>query len=104
MSEFIVLVTVGNSEEGEKIARALVEERLAACVNIVPGITSIYRWDESIERDSELLLLAKTTDARLPELKQKVKALHSYEVPEILALPVTGGSEPYLAWLRAAVE
>jgi periplasmic divalent cation tolerance protein len=95
-----VLVTYPNRKVGEKIARALVEERLAACVNVIPGLTSIYRWEGRICRDAEGLLLIKTRQARLPALTRRVKALHPYTVPEVIALPLAGGSATYLSWVR----
>lgn len=99
MQPQIVFITVATAEEAERIACALVEERLAACANLIPGITSIYRWEGKVQREPEALLIVKTTDARLAALIQRVKELHSYQVPEIIALPVTGGSPEYLAWL-----
>ena len=95
----VVLVTVGSEDEASKIARSLVEERLAACVNIVPGVRSIYRWQGAVEDESEVLVLIKASADSLEDLEKRVLALHSYEVPEILALPIDRGSEAYLAWL-----
>ncbi len=100
MSEVVVLITASAEEEAVKIARALVEDRLAACVNIVKSIRSIYRWEGKIEDDQEVLMLAKTTQALFPTLEKRVKELHSYTVPEIIAVPIIHGSENYLAWLR----
>jgi periplasmic divalent cation tolerance protein len=100
----IVLITAPAMEEAERIAQTLVEERLAACANLLPGITSIYRWEGRVERDFEMLLIVKTTDDCLPALIRRVRELHSYEVPEILAVPVTGGSPEYLAWLLSSVD
>lgn len=96
----VVYITVPNPEEGEKIARALVEKRLAACVNILPGLRSIYRWQGKICDDKELLLMAKTTVALFDALEKEVKALHSYKVPEIIALPIVAGSKEYLNWIE----
>ncbi|MGD9764933.1 MAG: divalent-cation tolerance protein CutA [Candidatus Binatia bacterium] len=95
----IVLVTVGARAEGERLADALVGESLAACVNIVGPVRSIYRWHGEICRDEEHLLLIKTAPARYAELEARVRALHSYDVPEVIALPIERGSEPYLQWL-----
>ena len=95
-----VLVTCPNTKVGEKIGRTLVDERLAACVNILPGLTSIYRWQGKVCRDAEILLLIKTHRTRLPALNRRVKSLHPYSVPEIIALPILGGSAPYLSWVR----
>ncbi|MGC3997381.1 MAG: divalent-cation tolerance protein CutA [Anaeromyxobacter sp.] len=100
----VVLVTAPDRERALGLARALVEERLAACGNVLPGLTSVYRWEGRVQEDAEALLLLKTTLARLPALEERVRALHPYQVPEVLALPVAGGSAAYLAWLAGAVE
>jgi periplasmic divalent cation tolerance protein len=97
----IVLVTVPSREDGERIAEPLVGEGLAACVNIVGPIRSIYRWQGEICRDDEHLLLIKSTRARYAALEARVKELHSYEVPEVVALPIEMGSAAYLEWVRA---
>ena len=105
MSEpLAVLMTAGSQEEAERVAQALVAEMLAACVNIVPGVTSIYRWEGKVQRDQEWLLVAKSRRDVLDRLVERVQALHSYDVPEIIALPLAGGSEPYLRWLDSVVE
>jgi periplasmic divalent cation tolerance protein len=104
MQSHIVFITAGSAEEAERIAHALVEERLAACVNIVPGVTSVYRWEGQVQRDAEVLLVAKTLEANVARLAQRVKELHSYDVPEVVALPITDGSPEYLAWLADSVE
>jgi len=105
MSEpLVVLMTAGSQEEAERIAEALVAEMLAACVNVVPGVTSIYRWEGKVQRDQEWLLVAKSRRDMLDRLVERVQALHSYDVPEIIALPLAGGSEPYLRWLDSVVE
>jgi len=96
----IVLVTVGSREEGERIAEALVGEQRAACVNVVGPIRSIYRWENVVQRDEELLLIIKTRAALFAEVAARVHALHSYQTPEVIALPITAGSEAYLDWLR----
>ena len=98
--ELIVLVTTPNSAEAARIAEALVSERLAACVNVVPAIESIYRWEGKVTRDSEALLIIKTTDDRYPDLERQVKQLHSYSTPEVIAVRIEQGSEEYLQWLR----
>lgn len=95
----VVFITAGSQEEAQRIARSLVEERLAACVNILPGIRSVYRWKGEIHEDAEVLLTAKTAESMLEPLIQRVKQLHSYEVPEIIALAVVAGSEDYLSWI-----
>jgi periplasmic divalent cation tolerance protein len=96
----VVLITCPDRKVGETIGDALVQDRLAACVNVVPNLTSIYRWEEKIRRAAETLLIIKTRRNRLPALIRRVQALHPYTVPEIVALPLIGGSAPYLAWLR----
>jgi periplasmic divalent cation tolerance protein len=100
----VVLSTVATAEDAERIALALVERGLAACVNVVPGVLSIYRWKGRVEREAELLLVMKTRAERLPALKEALTELHPYDVPEALALPVEGGLAPYLAWLDDAVR
>lgn len=95
----VVLITVSSPEEGEKIAKALLEKRVAACVNIIPGIRSIYRWEGKICDGREMLLVAKTTGALFEKLEKEVKSLHSYKVPEIIALPIIRGSDDYLSWI-----
>jgi periplasmic divalent cation tolerance protein len=101
--ELIVLVTVPGRADGERIAEAVVGEQLAACVNILGPIRSIYRWQGEICRDDEHLMLIKTTPARYPDLETRIKALHTYEVPEVIALPIERGSAEYLNWLREAL-
>lgn len=95
----VVLITTGSTEEAQRIAHALVEERLAACVNIVAPIQSIYRWRGEIQTDNEALLIVKTQAQALERLAKRVKQLHSYEVPEIIALPILAGAEDYLHWI-----
>jgi len=95
----VVLVTAGDAGEAARIGRTLVEERLAACANVVGPIRSVYRWQGAVEEAAEHLLLVKARAADLPALEVRVRALHSYQVPEILALPVAAGSAAYLAWL-----
>jgi len=95
----VVLMTAGSAEDAAKIARALVEERLVACVNVVPGIRSIYRWQGNVADEAEWLLVAKTTRSRFSGLEARVRELHSYEVPEVIAVEIADGSAPYLEWL-----
>ncbi len=95
----IILTTIGNAEQGRRIARELVDARLAACVSCVPGVVSFYRWSGRVEEDSEMLLMIKTTQERLEELKAHVLRVHPYEVPEFLVLPVREGGELFLMWL-----
>jgi periplasmic divalent cation tolerance protein len=100
MRDFVAtFVTVGSAAEGDRIAHALVEEKLAACVNRLPAIQSIYRWEGKVEQSAEELLVIKTKKALFPALEKRVRELHSYTVPEIIALPIVAGSEPYLDWL-----
>jgi periplasmic divalent cation tolerance protein len=99
----VVFMTAPNAEEAGRLADTLVEERLAACVQILPQMESVYRWQGKIERQKEVLLIAKTVTSRFAELDRKVRVLHSYETPEIVAFPLTAGSEPYLQWLSASV-
>jgi periplasmic divalent cation tolerance protein len=100
----VVLVTAANREEAELIARTLVEERLAACVNLVSGVHSIYRWQEAVEIAEEVLLLIKTRQEAVDALRRRVHELHSYDVPEFLVLAVEQESEAYLAWILANVR
>lgn len=100
----VALTTVGSLEEGRRIARALVERRLAACVNLVPNLTSVYRWQGAVEEAEEVLLVIKTTEDQLAALEAAVRELHSYDLPEFLALRVEAGSQPYLEWLLGSVE
>lgn len=99
----IVCCTCASREEAARIARAVVESRLAACVNVLPEVESIYRWQGKIETAREALLLIKTAEWRFAELRDRIAALHSYEVPEIVAFPLFAGAENYLAWLREQV-
>ncbi len=95
----LILTTAGNEPDAEKIARTLIEEKLAACVNVVPLAFSVYRWKGRIEKDPELLLVIKTADDRVADLKARLRALHPYETPEIVELAAESVSEAYLAWV-----
>ena len=97
----LVLTTVPVGEDGDRIARALVEERLAACVNIQPPMTSIYRWQGVVEREVERQIVMKTTASRVPEIRERLSALHLYELPEFLVVPVLDGTPRYLDWVQA---
>jgi periplasmic divalent cation tolerance protein len=97
--KIVVLSTCGSPQEAQRLAHALVEKRLAACVNIVSGVRSIYRWKDAIEDEEEVLLVIKTSRPLFEELRNEILRLHSYEVPEVIALEVVDGSEGYLAWL-----
>ena len=100
----VALSTTGSVEDAERIARALVEQGVAACVNVVPGVVSFYRWKGELERDAETLLVIKTTGERLEALRAALLALHPYELPELIALPVGDGHRPYLDWLAGSVR
>jgi periplasmic divalent cation tolerance protein len=100
MDHRFVYVTTANREEARAIGQVLVEERLVACVNIIDGMSSIYRWQGEVQEDSETVLIAKTGAARMPRLVARIKALHSYEVPCVVAVPITEGNPDYLAWVQ----
>jgi periplasmic divalent cation tolerance protein len=100
----LVLTTADSAELAGTIARALVERRLAACVNVVGPVQSIYRWKGKIAMDEERLLVIKTRATRFAELRAAIRELHSYDVPEVLLLPIEGGDRPYLDWLAACLE
>ncbi len=103
-NSFLFLVTVPNLAEGKKIAKELVENKLAACVNIVPEILSIYEWKEKIEESNELLLLIKTAEKKSDILIQKVKEIHSYDTAECIGFRIEKGSEKYLKWISEIVD
>ena len=98
--QVVVFITVPSREVAQQIANLLVESNLAACVNIIPGISSIYQWQGEVEQDSELLLVAKTQRALFDQLVAAVVKNHPYDVPEVIALPIVAGSEEYLTWIR----
>ncbi len=105
MSEpLVVLITAGSQEEADRVASTLVAEMLAACVNVIPGVTSVYRWEGEVQRDQEWLLVAKSRRDVLNDLVKRVQVLHGYDVPEIIALPLVGGSEAYLRWIDSEVH
>jgi periplasmic divalent cation tolerance protein len=105
MTENIVVLNTCETEaDAERLARALVEARLAACVSVVPGVRSFYHWQGALEANSECLLLIKTSRALFPALQLEIERLHTYAVPELLALPVVAGSENYLQWLAAGLR
>jgi periplasmic divalent cation tolerance protein len=95
----LILTTVPSAELGERIGEALVGERLAACVNVLPAMTSIYRWKGAVERDVEHQLVIKTTAERAAAVEARVRQLHTYELPELVVIPAGGGAEAYLAWV-----
>ncbi len=100
----VVLTTVGSKEEAQKMAKALVERKLAACVNVVGPISSTYRWQEKLETAEEYLLLIKTSGEIFEAVREAVEELHSYDLPECIALPIDNGSEDYLDWIERSVE
>ena len=100
----IVLTTAGSDDEARKLAQALVERRLAACVNIVSQVESVYRWQGKVESAAEWLLVIKTTTGAFESVRDAVRELHSYDLPECVMLGVDGGSEPYLDWISASVD
>ncbi|XP_031280077.1 protein CutA, chloroplastic [Pistacia vera] len=100
----VVYVTVPNKEAGKKLAESIVKERLAACVNRVPGIESVYEWKGEIQTDSEELLIIKTRQSLLEALTEYVKANHEYDEPEVIAMPITGGSHQYLEWVKKSTR
>jgi periplasmic divalent cation tolerance protein len=99
----LVLTTAGSADEASAIAQGLVERRLAACVNVVGPVRSVYRWQGAVQQEEERLLLIKTAERLYPELARAIAELHSYEVPEVLAFPVEGGAPSYLEWLGASL-
>ena len=105
MTDIVVgFVTGPDREQLVRMGRTLVEERLIACLNVVDGVTSVYRWDTEVAEDAEALGILKTTAARTGAVERRIRELHPYEVPEVLFLPVGAGSEPYLNWVAEEVE
>ncbi len=98
-----VFITATNGEEARRLAEMLVEKRLAACVQILPEMESVYRWQGKTQWQGEVLLIVKTTAAKFEELEREVRAIHSYETPEVVALAIVAGSAPYLQWLFSVV-
>ena len=99
----VVLTTAPSPEEAERISGTLVSERLVACANIVPGIVSIFRWEDAVQRESEVLVILKTTEAGLSRLTDRLVELHPYDVPEVVAVDAAGGHAPYLDWVSGEV-
>jgi periplasmic divalent cation tolerance protein len=99
----IVMTTAGSDEQATELARALVERRLAACVNVVSQVCSIYRWKEKVQQDDEKLLVVKTAAHLFPAIRDAIRELHSYELPEVIMVPLTGGDSDYLEWLRSCL-
>ena len=100
----VLLVTSSSSEEAHKIARQLLNQRKAACVNIVPGVSSLFWWQDKLDSAEENLLVIKTRASQLDEIVTLIKGIHSYEVPEIIALPIVGGNQDYLEWIGREVK
>ena len=104
MSQFsLVLTTTDSVESARKMAKELVERKLAACVNIIPGVESVYRWKDAVETSQEFLLIIKTSDQRFQTLRDAIRELHSYELPECVEIKIDNGSEPYLQWIAQSV-
>ena len=104
MSEFVVVYITASGKNAQDLASALVQEKLAACVNRIPGIESTYTWEGRVERDTEDLLIVKTRADLFDRLKERVQAFHGYDVPEIIAVPIVEGSESYLEWMAASLS
>lgn len=100
----VVLITAVDKKQATKIARALVQRKLVACVNVIDRVASMFWWKGSVDKAVEVLLLAKSTRAKLPRITALVKSMHSYEVPEIIALPVVGGNRDYLDWIDESIR
>lgn len=100
----IVLVTCANRKEAQRIARQLIESRLAACVNIIDKIASLFRWEAKMDSANEILLLIKSRKIKLAKIIKLVKSMHSYQVPEIIAIPIVGGEKKYLRWIDESVR
>lgn len=99
----VVLCTCADADQARRIAHHLIEQQLAACINLLPGVQSIYRWQGAVESAAEVLMLIKTDAGHSSQVQSAIAGLHSYEVPEFLVLPVSGGSEAYLAWLKTSL-
>ena len=104
MSAVICYITAGSMDVARSIGRALVGERLAACVNIIPGMTSIYEWEGSVDEDSEIVVLAKTRAELVEPLTRRVIELHDYDLPCVVAIPLAGGNQPFLDWIEDCTQ
>ena len=103
-SKIVILVTTSSAEEAHRIANQLVNQRKAACVNIIPRVDSLFWWQDKLDSAQESLIVIKTKTSKLKEITEWVKKVHSYEVPEVIALPIVGGNEDYLKWLDTSLE
>ncbi|MEI8011179.1 MAG: divalent-cation tolerance protein CutA [Candidatus Omnitrophota bacterium] len=104
MEAIVVFVSVGTEEEADRIARFLVEKKLAACCSLIDGVRSVYRWQGVVEQSREVVMMIKTCREVFPALEVEIKRLHSYDVPEIIALPIIAGHSPYLQWLETSMS
>jgi len=104
LAYIVLLITASNIEEANKIAGVLLNQRKAACVNIVPGVSSLFWWQDKLDSSQESLLIVKTKASLLPEVISLVKGVHSYDIPEIIALPIVGGNQDYLEWIDKEVK
>mgnify|MGYP001454871258 FL=1 len=104
MDYAFILTTVSTEEEGHMIANELVKNKLAVCVNIIPKVHSVFEWENDIQNETEVLLMIKTTKAREKDIYQTVQSLHSYDIPELITLPIDNGSDTYLHWLENSVR
>src|SRR5262249_19201061 len=102
--KIVVLVNCGNKREAEGLAKSLVEKKLAACVNVLPGLVSWYWWENKLTQDQEIMLLIKSSREIFPELEKEIRRLHSYAVPEVIALPIVEGSLNYLTWIEQSMK
>lgn len=103
-NKILVFCTISSSDAADSFARTLVNEELVACVNIVPAITSVYRWQGAIESAEEILLIMKTRDSLFEALRNRIVELHPYEVPEVIAIPIAAGHPPYMEWIGASTK
>lgn len=104
MKEIVVFSTTGTLDEAERIATALVERNLAACCNLVPQVRSLFKWEGELRNEEETLLIIKSQEQKFPELLAAIRSLHSYEIPEVISIPLSGGSEEYLDWIRRSLS
>jgi periplasmic divalent cation tolerance protein len=103
MSEIVILSTTDTPELARQIAAAIVEAHEAACVNIIPALRSVYRWEGKVQNEGECLLLIKSTSERFEAVRSRIRQLHTYQIPEVIAIPISAGDSDYLAWLRSSI-